>query len=151
MATAVEKVRDRLRRAAAALEQAEISYAVVGGNAIAAWVAEVDEAAVRNTRDVDILLRRTDLDRAKEALAKRKTVIKSFIEEFMYPRDGYVRIPERMAEDIRKADNQVVLNASVKAIAYRGRTGATGARGAARRRAGRRSRATARRRPSPRP
>jgi Uncharacterised nucleotidyltransferase len=70
MVTAVEKVRDRLRRAAQALEQAQIPYAIVGGNAVAAWVSEVDEAAVRNTQDVDILLRRTDLDRAKEALAK---------------------------------------------------------------------------------
>ncbi len=69
MVTAVEKVRDRLRRAAKALEDAKIPYAVVGGNAVAAWVSEVDEAAVRNTQDVDILLRRADLDRAKEALA----------------------------------------------------------------------------------
>ena len=69
MVTAVEKVRDRLRRATQALERAEIPYAVVGGNAVAAWVSEVDEAAVRNTQDVDILLRRADLDRAKEALA----------------------------------------------------------------------------------
>jgi len=68
--TAVEKVRDRLRRAAAALEQAQIPYAVVGGNAVAAWVSEVDESAVRNTRDVDILIRRDDLERAKEAFAK---------------------------------------------------------------------------------
>jgi hypothetical protein len=69
MVTAVEKVRDRLRRAAKALEDAKIPYAVVGGNAVAAWVSEVDEAAVRNTQDVDILLRRADLDRAKVALA----------------------------------------------------------------------------------
>lgn len=69
MVTAVEKVRARLRRAAAALEQHGIPYAVVGGNAVAAWVSEVDEAAVRNTQDVDILLRRADLDRAKAALA----------------------------------------------------------------------------------
>ena len=69
MVTAVEKVRDRLRRAAGALEQAGIPYALAGGNAIAAWVSEVDEAAVRNTQDVDVLLRRGDLDRAKEALA----------------------------------------------------------------------------------
>jgi hypothetical protein len=69
MVTAVEKVRERMRRAAAALEQAQIPYAVVGGNAVAAWVSEVDESAVRNTRDVDILLRRADLDRAKEAMA----------------------------------------------------------------------------------
>jgi hypothetical protein len=70
MVTAVEKVRDRLRRTAVALEAAGIPYAVVGGNAVAAWVAEVDEAAVRNTQDVDILLRREDLERAKEAMAK---------------------------------------------------------------------------------
>ncbi len=69
MVTAVEKVRDRLRRAVKALEGAKIPYAVVGGNAVAAWVSEVDEAAVRNTQDVDILLRRADLDRAKDALA----------------------------------------------------------------------------------
>jgi hypothetical protein len=69
MVTVVEKVRERLRRAAQALEQANVPYAVVDGNAVAAWVCEVDEAAVRNTQDVDILLRRGDLERAKEALA----------------------------------------------------------------------------------
>src|SRR5438874_7392970 len=69
MVTAVEKVRQRLRRATQALEQAGIPYAVAGGNAVAAWVSEVDEAAVRNTQDVDILLRRSDLDRAKETFA----------------------------------------------------------------------------------
>ena len=70
MVTAVERVRERLRRAAEALERAQIAYAVAGGNAVAAWVGEVDEAAVRNTQDVDILLRRADLDRAKDALAQ---------------------------------------------------------------------------------
>jgi hypothetical protein len=69
MIRAVEKVRERLRRAAGSLEQAGIPYAVVGGNAVAAWVSRVDEAAVRNTQDVDILLRREDLDRARDALS----------------------------------------------------------------------------------
>src|ERR1051325_4294200 len=68
MSNAVEKVRQRLVRAAAALETANIPYAVDGGNAVAAWVSRVDEAAVRNTRDVDILLRRTDLEAATGAL-----------------------------------------------------------------------------------
>src|SRR5712691_13406369 len=68
MVRAVEKVRERLLRAAAALEQAQIAYAVVGGNAVAAWVSRVDEAAVRNTQDVDVLLRRADLDAAEAAL-----------------------------------------------------------------------------------
>jgi hypothetical protein len=70
MFRAVEKVRDRLRRAVAALEGDQIPYAVIGGNAVAAWVGEVDEAAVRATQDVDILLRRADLERAKAAFAK---------------------------------------------------------------------------------
>ncbi len=69
MIGAVEKVRERLQRATAALEQAKVPYAVIGGNAVAAWVSRVDEAAARNTQDVDILLRRADLERAKAALA----------------------------------------------------------------------------------
>jgi hypothetical protein len=68
MIGAVEKVRERLLRAAAALEQAGIPYAVVGGNAVAAWVSRVDESAVRNTPNVEILIRRSELDRAVSAL-----------------------------------------------------------------------------------
>jgi hypothetical protein len=67
-ALAVEKVKDRLRRASAALGDARVPYAVVGGNAVAEWVGRVDEAAVRNTRDVGILIRRADLAAAKTAL-----------------------------------------------------------------------------------
>lgn len=69
MAGAVEKVRERLLRATAALDADGIRYAVVGGNAVAAWVARVDEAAVRNTRNVDLLLRREDLAPTAGALA----------------------------------------------------------------------------------
>ena len=52
-----------------AFEQAGIPYSVIGGNAVAAHVGRIDESAVRNTQDVDILLRRTDLEAAKAALA----------------------------------------------------------------------------------
>ncbi len=68
MSNAVEKVRERLLRAASALERAGVPYAVAGGNAVAAWVSRVDEAAVRNTQDVDIILRRADLDKARSTL-----------------------------------------------------------------------------------
>ena len=68
MIDAVEAVRERALRATAALKAADVPYAVVGGNAVAAWVARVDRAAVRNTRDVDILVRRADFDRVKVAL-----------------------------------------------------------------------------------
>jgi len=65
---AAEKVKERLKRSTAALEQAGVPYAVAGGNAVAEWVGRVDEDAVRNTRDVDILIRRADLPLAKAAL-----------------------------------------------------------------------------------
>ena len=65
---AVEKVKDRLRRVATALNAAEIPYAIVGGNAVQFWVAQIDESVVRNTRDVDIILNRHDLDAATIAL-----------------------------------------------------------------------------------
>ncbi len=68
MVNAVEQVRKRLLLASHALRTAKVAYAVVGGNAVAAWVATVDQAAVRNTQDVDIMIRRTDFDSAKAAL-----------------------------------------------------------------------------------
>jgi hypothetical protein len=68
MVRAVEKVRDRLLRTARALGEAGVGYAVGGGNAVGAWVARVDESAVRNTQDVDIVLRRSDLPAAIQAM-----------------------------------------------------------------------------------
>jgi hypothetical protein len=68
MERAVAKVRERLLRATAALNQAGIPYAVVGGHAVASWVATVDEGAVRNTRDIDLLVRREDLPALTAAL-----------------------------------------------------------------------------------
>jgi hypothetical protein len=65
---AVELVRQRLLRATAALEVAGIPYAVAGGNAVALWVSRVDVSAVRNTSDVDLLVRRADLEAIQAAL-----------------------------------------------------------------------------------
>jgi len=65
---AVENVKDRLKRVTSALNAAEVPYAIIGGNAVQHWVAQVDESVVRNTRDVDIILNRTDIPRAIVAL-----------------------------------------------------------------------------------
>jgi hypothetical protein len=65
---AAEKVKERLRRATRALDAAGVPYAVVGGNAVAEWVARIDEDAVRNTRDVDILIRRADFPAVRACL-----------------------------------------------------------------------------------
>ena len=68
MVRAVEAVKERLLRATKALELANVSYAVVGGHAIGLWVSRVDDAAVRNTRDVDLLVRREDLGKVIKAM-----------------------------------------------------------------------------------
>ena len=66
---AVELVRQRLLRVTAALDAAGIPYAIAGGNAVALWVSRVDVSAVRNTSDVDLLVRREDLEPIKSVLA----------------------------------------------------------------------------------
>jgi hypothetical protein len=50
MNRAVEKVQERLEKTARTLEAAEIPYCIIGGNAVRAWVAQKDEAAVRKQR-----------------------------------------------------------------------------------------------------
>ncbi len=68
MIEAVEAVRRRALRATYALAEAGIPYAVTGGIAVAAWVARVDRAAVRNTQDVDLLVQRCDLPAIRRVL-----------------------------------------------------------------------------------
>jgi hypothetical protein len=87
MERAVAKVRERLLRATAALNQAGVPYAVVGGNAVASWVATVDEGAVRNTRDVDLLVRRSDLPVVTAALTGAGFVHGELLDVVMF-RDG---------------------------------------------------------------
>jgi hypothetical protein len=94
MIRAVEKVKERLLRAASALEKAGVPYAVVGGNAVAAWVSRVDEAAVRNTQDVDILLRRADLEAAETALKSA-----GFIRRHVKSIDMFLDGPNAKARD----------------------------------------------------
>ena len=50
------------------LDAAAIPYAVAGGNAVAEWFSRIDEDAVRNTPDVDLLIRRPDFPAAKACL-----------------------------------------------------------------------------------
>ena len=65
---AAEKVKERLRRATKALDDAGVQYAVVGGNAVAEWVARIDEGATRNTPDANLLVRRGDFAATRTAL-----------------------------------------------------------------------------------
>lgn len=77
MSQGIEKVKDRLRRATTVLNDADIEYAVIGGNAVAAWVSKVDDSIVRNTRDVDILVRRDDLTAITSAMNRAGFIHKS--------------------------------------------------------------------------
>lgn len=63
MVRAVEAVEERLLRSCRALEAGGVPYAVIGGNAVAAWVAQKDEGATRNTPEVNLLVRREDFPR----------------------------------------------------------------------------------------
>ncbi len=87
MERAVARVRERLLRATAALNQAGIPYGVVGGNAVASWVATVDEGAVRNTRDIDLLVRRTDLP-AITATLEQAGFVRDEVPDVVMFRDG---------------------------------------------------------------
>ena len=68
MVKSVEAVEERLLKSTRALAKAGIPYAVACGNAVAAWVDRVDSATVRNTCDVDLMIRREDLPRVTVAL-----------------------------------------------------------------------------------
>jgi hypothetical protein len=94
MSNAVENVRRRLLRAARALDNAHVPYAVAGGNAVAAWVSRVDEAAVRNTQDVDIVLRRADLPAARAALEQA-----GFVYRHVASIDMFLDGPDAKARD----------------------------------------------------
>lgn len=87
MERAVAKVRERLLRATRALNQAGVPYAVVGGNAVASWVATIDEGAVRTTRDIDLLVRRSDLPSITAALELAGFVRDELLDVVMF-RDG---------------------------------------------------------------
>ncbi len=64
---AVDKVTQRMARFTVAMQEGHVPYSVIGGQAVALWVASRDEAAVRTTKDVDVLLRREDLGKARAA------------------------------------------------------------------------------------
>ncbi len=65
----MDRVERLLKAVTAAWDAAGVPYAVIGGNAVATWVARCDVGAVRATKDVDVLLRRADLARAAAVLA----------------------------------------------------------------------------------
>lgn len=64
------EVQQRMERVIKALRQAGVPHAIIGGQAVALWVSTRDPAATRHTKDVDILLKRSDLAAAREAIRR---------------------------------------------------------------------------------
>ena len=65
----IDRVEQRLRKTIEILETTGIPFAIVGGNAVRIWVAQVDPGAVRATNDVDVLIRPEDLEQVKQIMA----------------------------------------------------------------------------------
>ena len=114
MSNAIENVRQRLLRAARALEQAQVRYAVAGGNAVAAWVSRVDEAAVRNTQDVDMVLRREDLPAARKVLEQA-----GFVYRHSAGLDMFLDGPDARARDAVHIDFTPDVSESEKTETFR--------------------------------
>lgn len=70
MVGAADRVQQRLARVVTALETAGSPYAVIGDQAVAAWVRTVDENAVRNSSEIEVLLSRADFDKTRVALER---------------------------------------------------------------------------------
>ena len=64
---ALDDISNRLDRFCLAFARDQVTYAFVGGQAVVLWVASKDPAAVRTTKDVDVLLSRNDLPKARAA------------------------------------------------------------------------------------
>jgi hypothetical protein len=65
----MDELEQRKARITQALTTHNVPYALIGGQAVIAWVSTIDPDAVRTTKDIDILLRREDLAIAKRAAA----------------------------------------------------------------------------------
>jgi hypothetical protein len=94
MERGVERVNQRLQRAVTVLQRTNVPYAIVGGHAVRAWVAQVDVAALRTTSDVDILIRPDDLP----ALISAMTAA-GFHHRVTSGLDMFVEHPESSARD----------------------------------------------------
>jgi hypothetical protein len=89
MIGARDKVQRRLDSSTACLRGAvSIPHAVIGGNAVAAWVSTIDPDAVRGTPNVDLLIDRANLSRAMTAILNA-----GFVQAFGSVADSFLESP----------------------------------------------------------
>jgi hypothetical protein len=63
----MDQLARRLERIAQAFQEKKVPYALVGGQAVNLWIATKSKGGGRQTKDIDVLLQRTDLSIAKAA------------------------------------------------------------------------------------
>lgn len=95
----MDQLTDRLNRITAALTNLGVPYALVGGQAVIFWVSTRDPAEVRTTKDVDILIDRADLAKAKAAAISVGLEYAEVVDVgmFLEPRDPNPRHGVRLA------------------------------------------------------
>jgi hypothetical protein len=76
-AMALDEINRKLVQITTALNVAGVPYAIVGGQAVIIWVSTIDPDAVRTTKDVDLMIHRTDLPKA---CAAASTVDMEYVE-----------------------------------------------------------------------
>lgn len=72
-----ERLQSRMMRAIDALSKANVSFALSGSNATLVWIANCDESGIRYSRNIEVLLQRSDIERALIALARAGFVEKN--------------------------------------------------------------------------
>ncbi|MFN7877782.1 MAG: hypothetical protein ACK5PB_20855 [Pirellula sp.] len=102
----MDRVELRLRKTVSILETVSIPFAIVDGNAVRIWVAQVDPAAVRATNDVDVLIRPEDLDRVKTVMAEHGYIYRKAA--------GLDMFPEGKGDSVRFAIHVEIANRMVK-------------------------------------
>jgi hypothetical protein len=128
MISAWEKVDERRNHAVYMLQSANIEYAMIGGNAVAAWVKTIDAGGIRGTPSVDILVRREDSERAESVLiaaglpvGKGRSDVRLWYAGEKVKEDYFLPMPELDATVVLQGMRVLTLEALVqtKLVAFR--------------------------------
>lgn len=102
----VENLLGAMQRLHSALSAAQIPYEVVGGMAVFLHVERIDPELARLTRDVDVCVRRTDIERIKAAVADQGLVYRHVA--------GVDMLVDKLAPKAHKAIHLLMANERVR-------------------------------------
>jgi hypothetical protein len=94
--------RIRLQRTVQILSLAQLPFAIAGDHAIGHWIRQIDESAVRNPVDVDLVIRRSDFEQVRSELESAG---------FLYREtDGYLHFVEHKQVKRRRGIQLFIVN-----------------------------------------